>query len=87
MELVTPDIKYKNSFIEALKDGFRFGAQAPFSTEKIAEVESDFESYLSNKILAPYDPTPKLRDDGKYYPNSSQIPYWLIGALPFASRL
>lgn len=78
MELVTPDIKYKDSFIEALKDGFRFGAQTPFSTERIAEIESDFESYLSNKILAPYDSTPKLRDDGKYYPNSPQIPYWLI---------
>lgn len=29
MELVTPDIKYKDSFISALKDGFCFGSQLP----------------------------------------------------------
>lgn len=78
MELVKPDIKYRDSFIEALKEGFYLGSQSPKSRDEIAEIEKDFESYLMNKLLKPYDPTPRLRDDGKYYPNAPQIPYWLI---------
>lgn len=78
MELIKPDIKYKDSYIEALKEGFYLGSQSSKSLEEIAEIEKDFEAYLKNKLLKPYDPTPRLRDDGKYYPNAPQIPYWLI---------
>ena len=78
MELVKPDIKYKDSFIEALREGFYLGSQSPKSVEEIAEIEKDFEAFLRNKLLKPYDPTPRLRDDGKYYPNAPQITYWLI---------
>ena len=78
MELVTPDKKYKDSYIAALKDGFCFGSQPPMSDEAIAEIEKDFETYLATKVLKPYDPTPKLRNDGNYYPNAPQISYWLI---------
>ena len=42
------------------------------------DFKKDFEAFLMNKVLKPYDPTPRLRDDGKYYPNAPQIPYWLI---------
>ena len=48
------------------------------SDDAIADIEKDFEAFLMNKVLKPYDPTPRLRDDGKYYPNAPQIPYWLI---------
>lgn len=78
MELVKPDVKYKDSFVEALKDGFYLGSQLPMSDDAIADIEKDFEAFLMNKVLKPYDPTPRLRDDGKYYPNAPQIPYWLI---------
>lgn len=78
MELVTPDIKYKDTFIAVLKDGFCFGSQPPLSAAEIANIESDFEQYLTKKVLKHYDPTPKLRDDGRYYSNVPQIPYWLI---------
>lgn len=78
MELVIPDKKYKDSYIAALRDGFCFGSRPPTSDAEIAEIESNFEAYLAQKILKPYDPTPKLRDDGNYYPNAHQIPYWLI---------
>lgn len=78
MKLIKPDIKYKDSYIEALKEGFYLGSQSSKSLEEIAEIEKDFEAYLKNKLLKPYDPTPRLRDDGKYYPNAPQIPYWLI---------
>ncbi len=78
MELVKPSIKYKDSFIEALKDGYYLGSQSPMSDNAIADIEKDFEYFLANKIFKPYDPTPRLRNDGKYYPNAPQIPYWLI---------
>lgn len=81
MELVTPDKKYKDSFIEAIETGFnalRVGSQAQMSDEEIAGIKNDFETYLAKKVLKPYDPTPKLRPDGKYYANVPEIPYWLI---------
>ena len=43
MELVTPDIRYKDTFIAALKDGFCFGSQPPLGAEEIANIENDFE--------------------------------------------
>ena len=93
MELVKPDIEYKASFVDALKDGFYLGSQSPKSAGEIADIENDFEAYLKNKLLKPYDPTPRLRDDGKYYPNAPQISYWLIdngvfvGAFNLRTRL
>ena len=78
MELIQPDIKYKDSFIEALEEGFYLGSQSPKNDEEIVEIKKDFEFYLANKLLKPYDPTPRLRDDGKYYPNAPQISYWLV---------
>ena len=78
MELVVPDKKYKDSFVWALRDGFCFGSQPSMSEEAIAEIESDFDAYLAKKVFKPLDPTPKLRDDGKYYVNVPQISYWLI---------
>lgn len=78
MKLVLPDIKYKDSYIEALKDGFYLGSQSPKTQEEIAVIENDFEEYLAKKVLKPYDATPRLRDDGKYYVNSPQITFWLV---------
>ncbi len=81
MELVKPDIKYKDSFIEAIESGFNalyVGSQAPMSAEAVAEIKSDFAKYLEKKVLKPYDPTPKLRPDGNYYANVPETPYWLI---------
>lgn len=75
MKLVIPDTKYKDSYIEALKDGFYLGSQSPKTAAEISLIESNFEDYLAKKVLKPYDPTPKLRDDGKYYVNSPQISF------------
>ena len=78
LQLVKPDIKYKDSFIAALKEGFCFGSQSPTDAETIAEIEKDFATYLATKVLKPYDATPKLRPDGNYYSNAPQITYWLV---------
>ena len=40
MELVKPSIKYKDSFIEALKDGYYLGSQSPMSDNAIADITS-----------------------------------------------
>lgn len=81
MELVKPDIKYKDSFIEAIDNGFNavyVGSPEPISPEAAAQIKSDFAAYLYGKVLKPYDPTPKLRPDGKYYANVPETPYWLV---------
>ena len=81
MELVKPDIKYKDSYIEAMESGFNalfLGSQSPMKSEAIAEIKNDFEGFVTQKILKPYDPTPKLREDGKYYAGVPQYSYWLI---------
>ena len=81
MELIKPDAKYKDSFIEAIESGFNalyVGSQAPMSAEAVAEIKNDFAAYLEKKVLKPYDPTPKLRPDGNYYANVPETPYWLI---------
>ena len=78
MELVKPDKKYKDSFIEAIETGFnalRVGSQAPMDVEEIADIKNDFDAYFAKKVLKPYDPTPKLRPDGQYYPNVPETPY------------
>lgn len=81
MELVAPDIKYKNSFIEALDEGFNalhVGSPVELSQDEITAIKNDFAAYLTENLLKPYDPSPKLRPDGKYYPNVPRIPYWLV---------
>lgn len=78
MELITPSIKYQESYIAALKEGFYAGSQAIKTDAEIAEIAADFNKYLATKLLKPYDATPRLRDDGKYYPNAPQIKFWLV---------
>ena len=51
MELVKPDVKYKDSFVEALKDGFYLGSQSPMSDDAIADIEKDFEAFLMHHFL------------------------------------
>ena len=78
MELITPSIKYQNSYIEALKEGFYAGSQTIKTEDEISEIANDVNNYLQTKLLKPYDATPRLRDDGNYYPNAPQIKYWLV---------
>ena len=78
MELVIPSAAYKDSYIEALKDGFCLGSNPPKTPAEIQEIEADFEGFVTKKILKLYNPTPRLREDGKYHQDSPQISYWLI---------
>lgn len=80
MELVQPDKKYKDSYIEALEHGFNglcLGMQTPLDDEAIAEIKNDFDGFLK-KVLKPHDPKPKLQPDGKYYGGVPRISYWLV---------
>jgi len=81
MELVLPDKKYKDSYLEALDDGFNakyLGSQSPMDAEDIAEIKNDFEGFLTQQVLRPADLTPKQQADGKYYAGVPRVLYWLI---------
>ncbi len=78
MELVTPSNEYKDSFIQALKDGYYMGPNSGLSDKEIEDIEQNFDEYLAAKVLNKPDGTPKLRDDGKYYVNVPKVPFWLI---------
>ena len=78
MELIIPEKKYKDSFIKALKNGFSSGGRPVKTEPEIREIENDFDGFLKKTTSTEVDPTPVLRDDGKYYVNVPQIIYWLI---------
>lgn len=78
MQLIKPDIKYKETYIAALRDGFYSGAGSAKTEIEIQEIEKDFNAYFSKKLTLHYNYTPRLRDDGKYYLDVPQITYWLI---------
>ena len=78
MELIIPNQRYKDSFIKALKNGFYVGSQSVKSKREIQDIEENFDSFLKGITSIKVDPTPVLRDDGKYYVNVPQITYWLV---------
>ena len=65
MELVTPDIKYKDTFIAALKDGFCFGSQPPLSAEEIAKKVKLSQNTIYNYIRDGLVRVPEGRRIGK----------------------
>jgi predicted acetyltransferase len=45
-ELVAPGFRHRQSFLEALREGFRRGNQPAADEARIREIERDFEGYL-----------------------------------------
>jgi predicted acetyltransferase len=45
-ELVAPRFRHRQSFLEALREGFRRGNQPAADAARIREIERDFEAYL-----------------------------------------
>lgn len=46
LELVTPDLRWAPSFLEALQEGFRRGLQPAATPERIATIAADFPRFL-----------------------------------------
>lgn len=71
MFLIKPDIKYKESFIQAMKEDEKEGSKDLELSRRILDLERDFESYLRG-----------LQDQEKgTYLKSGKVPattYWLI---------
>lgn len=73
--LAVPDGKYKDSFIEALREGFSLGSSPALSKEKIDAIEADFQSYI-NKLL---DSSGKIKcPDGNIYNKVPSDYYFLV---------
>ena len=46
-ELVAPGLGHRQSFLEALREGFDFGTQPCASTESVEEIEADFAGHIA----------------------------------------
>jgi len=75
-QLVQPSIRYKESYIEALQEGFNSNTTAPpMTAEEINTINQDFEAYLNRSK----NPKKMFRaPDGKDYERVSQSGLWLV---------
>ncbi|TVQ85074.1 MAG: GNAT family N-acetyltransferase [Micavibrio sp.] len=76
-KLVTPSEEYKDSFIEALREGFKRGVETEKTEDEIAEIENDFTGYLE-KTRAQDQSGTILCPDGNTYERVPSSDYWLV---------
>ncbi len=48
-ELAYPDEKFRNSYIEALREGFVRGDGSPMGEDEVAKVEADFAAHVASR--------------------------------------
>ena len=74
-ELVRPSPRYARSYVAALREGFRRGAQEPISERRIRQIEADFAGYIE----AITDQTGSTRlPTGQIVPKVSFSVHWLV---------
>lgn len=71
-----PSAKYKTSYLDALREGFHpRSSRDTFTESEIAQIESDFDLYISQ--ITTY-PKTEIQMDGKSYKTVPQKTFWLI---------
>jgi len=75
--LVSPSGAFKDSFIEALREGFVRGVEKPRSKEDIDAIADDFPAYLED-ILTKDKTGQILCPDGNTYERVPSSDYWLV---------
>jgi predicted acetyltransferase len=73
--LVAPAPRYRRSFLEALREGFRRGSQPVAGAGRIRQLESDFEEYL--REITDQGGTIRL-PTGQIVPKVPYSVFWLI---------
>jgi predicted acetyltransferase len=74
-ELVAPSLRHARSYVAALREGFRRGAQARLSEGRIRQIEADFAAYLE----AVTDQTGSVRlPTGQVVPKVPFATLWLV---------
>ncbi|MDR1026774.1 MAG: GNAT family N-acetyltransferase [Lactobacillus sp.] len=85
MKLVKPSIEYKDSYIEALEEGFMLGENKRYPQEVIAQAKENFEQYLQDHFYA-RKKTRVLCQDGKYHDRVPQDSLWLVDGDEFIGQ-
>jgi predicted acetyltransferase len=74
-QLVRPSVRHARSYVAALREGFRRGAQETVSERRIRQIEADFAAY----IAATTEQTGRLRlPTGEVVPKVPFSVFWLI---------
>jgi len=76
-ELVIPSVAYRDSYLDALKEGFVHGGQKTMDKKLITWITENFEEHL--KILMHGNPKKEIKfPDGNKYPRVENRIYWLV---------
>jgi predicted acetyltransferase len=74
-ELVAPSLRHARSYVAALREGFRRGAQERASEQRIGQIEADFATYIE----AVTDQTGSVRlPTGQIVPKVPFSVFWLV---------
>jgi predicted acetyltransferase len=74
-ELVAPSLRHARSYVAALREGFRRGAQNRVSERRISQIEADFATY----IAAITDQSGSIRlPTGEIVPKVPFSVFWLV---------
>jgi predicted acetyltransferase len=74
-QLVRPSVRHARSYVAALREGFRRGAQETVSERRIRQIEADFAAY----IAATTEQTGRLRlPTGEVVPKVPFSVFWLV---------
>jgi predicted acetyltransferase len=74
-QLVRPSVRHARSYVAALREGFRRGAQEIVSERRIRQIETDFAAYLA----AITDQTGRIRlPTGEIVPKVPFSIFWLV---------
>ena len=79
--LIEPDIRYRDSYLEALREGLE---QVSPAEEKLREIERDFEGFMERKndLNIPVE-----LPDGRKVKRVPQIDLWLVSGDRFLGRI
>lgn len=78
MKLVRPSLEYKESFIEAVNEGFSLSSLKALSDEEKQKINNDFEDFFRDKYEKKFSPAQILCEDGNYYDKVPDTTYWLV---------
>lgn len=77
LRLTPPDIRYRDSYVAALREGLHLQAH---TEEEILLAEKDFDAYLRHRFDLS---RPVILPDGKRIPRLPMIDFWLVDEAKF----
>lgn len=82
--LAAPDRRYKESFVAALREGFRRGNRPPSRPREIARIEERFDAHLEDRLQQTAD---IVLPGGRHVPGVPVSLHWLVAGPTFVGEL